>query len=94
MESTSQKILIDPVDTKVLLTDVNDAEARTLDAAKHINYYGDKDKTTVTTYQGKFNVLLAKSCYPPKAMYHCWETKYYIEPIPYPQPQHFAPAIL
>ena len=51
MQSTSQKILIDPgsVNTKVLLTDVYDAEARFSDAAKHVNYNDAKDKTT---YEG------------------------------------------
>ena len=43
MQSTPQKILIDPVDTKVLVPDVYDAEATFLDAANHVSYH---DATT------------------------------------------------
>ena len=56
--------MIDPVDTKVLVTDVFNAEATFLDAAYHVSYYDAKDKIT---YQGKPLVWTIKNGYIPRS---------------------------
>ena len=55
MQSAIQRTLIDPIDTRVLLTDVFDAETKFLDAARHANHNDAKD---MTTNQGKYFVWL------------------------------------
>ncbi len=66
-QSTTQRTFINPVDTKALLTDIYDAEAKFLDTANYVNCYDVKDKTT---YQGKYIVWLIKNGYPPTWQEH------------------------